>query len=229
MDPPAQPAGRPAPTLRPDAVPEPLPDDGPALGPQLLDGEPLWQRAEVLFIAWRTGERHALDELVRMVTPVLWHIVRAYGLDRDSADDVVQTTWLTLVRRGDSVRDERAVLRWLTITARREAWRMSQRSRRAGVLDDDVLEATLPREQSAESTVVQSDEQQRLWAAVDTLSERCKRLLRVIAFSDRPDYAGLAEELQMPVGSIGPTRGRCLDKLRVQLTATHDQPLGGMS
>lgn len=214
----------------PAQQPTPAPTDSGGLDEAPADlpgGEPLWQRAEVLFIAWRRGERHALDEMVRAVSPVLWHVVRAYGLDRDSADDVVQTTWLTLVRRGDSVRDERAVLRWLTITARREAWRVSQRSRRADTIDDELLENALPRQQSAETTVIVDDEQRQLWAAVDTLSERCRRLLRVIAFSDRPDYAGLAEELQMPVGSIGPTRGRCLDKLRTQLASTLDAPLGG--
>lgn len=215
----------------PAQQPTPAPTDSGGLDAtaptDVPGGEPLWQRAEVLFIAWRRGERHALDEMVRAVSPVLWHVVRAYGLDRDSADDVVQTTWLTLVRRGDSVRDERAVLRWLTITARREAWRVSQRSRRADTIDDELLENALPRQQSAETTVIVDDEQRQLWAAVDTLSERCRRLLRVIAFSDRPDYAGLAEELQMPVGSIGPTRGRCLDKLRTQLASTLDAPLGG--
>ena len=187
-------------------------------------GDPLWQRAETLFVAWRTGDQQALDGLVRTVTPVLWHIVRAYGLDRETADDVVQTTWLTLVRRGDAIRDERAVLRWLTITARREAWRTSQQSRRAMPSDDDVLESVLPRQSSAETIAVRDDEQRALWNYVSRLSDRCQRLLRVIAFSDRPDYAGLAEELQMPVGSIGPTRGRCLDKLRALMTPTVSTP-----
>ncbi len=190
----------------------------PAAAP--TEGDPLWQRAETLFVAWRTGDQHALDSLVRTVTPVLWHIVRAYGLDRETADDVVQTTWLTLVRRGDAIRDERAVLRWLTITARREAWRTSQQSRRATPSDDELLESVLPRQASAETIAVRDDEQRALWNYVGRLSDRCQRLLRVIAFSDRPDYAGLAEELQMPVGSIGPTRGRCLDKLRALMAPT---------
>lgn len=189
--------------------------------------DPLWQRAEALFVAWRIGDPHALDGLVRTVTPALWHIVRAYGLDRETADDVVQTTWLTLVRRGDAIRDQRAVLRWLSITARREAWRTAQQSRRATASDDEVLESVLPRQASAETVAVRADEQRALWGHVGTLSERCQRLLRVIAFSDRPDYAGLAEELQMPMGSIGPTRGRCLDKLRARLAPTAASTLEG--
>jgi RNA polymerase sigma factor (sigma-70 family) len=168
-----------------------------------------------------------MESLVRTLSPVLWHVVRAYGLDRDAADDVVQTTWLTLVRQGDSVRDARAVLRWLTITARREAWRVSQKARRASPADDEMLDAALPRQASAETTALLDDEQRLLWQQVATLSERCQRLLRVIAFSDRPDYAGLAGELQMPVGSIGPTRGRCLAKLRALLTPTPTSSTGG--
>ena len=192
----------------------------PAVAVEPVETDPLWQRAELYFIAWRGGDAGALESLVRTLSPVLWHVVRAYGLDRDSADDVVQTTWLTLVRQGDSVRDERAVLRWLTITARREAWRVSQKSRRASPADDEMLDAALPRQASAETTALLDDEQRVLWQHVAALSERCQRLLRVIAFSDRPDYAGLADELQMPVGSIGPTRGRCLAKLRALLTPT---------
>jgi RNA polymerase sigma factor (sigma-70 family) len=197
------------------------PDSGPGSGPDSAPDptDPLWQRAEVLFAAWRGGDAGALEALVRTLSPVLWHIVRAYGLDRDATDDVVQTTWLTLVRQGAGIRDERAVLRWLTITARREAWRVAQRSRRTTASDDEALEAALPSQASAEATALLDDDQRLLWGHVSALSERCQRLLRVIAFCDRPDYAGLATELQMPIGSIGPTRARCLDKLRSLLTA----------
>ncbi|MDQ3416976.1 MAG: sigma-70 family RNA polymerase sigma factor [Actinomycetota bacterium] len=175
---------------------------------------PLWLRAEELFAGWRAGDQSAMDELVRTLNPVLWQMVRAYGLNRDSADDVVQTTWLTLVRTGASIRDDRAVLRWLTVTARREAWRVSQASRRTAASDDAALEVVLPTSDSAEHAAVLDDEQRRLWRLVRELSDRCQRLLRVVAFSERPDSAGIAESLQMPVGSIGPTRARCLTKLR---------------
>ncbi len=69
-----------------------------------------------------------------------------------------------------------------------------------------------------EELVLRSDTEARLWQHVAQLPERCQALLRVIAFADRPDYASVAEALGMPVGSIGPTRGRCLAKLREQLT-----------
>ena len=63
------------------------------------------------------------------------------------------------------------------------------------------------------------EDQRVLWRAVSSLSERCQALLRIIAFIDRPDYGAVSEALGMPVGSIGPTRGRCLAKLRGQLAA----------
>ena len=80
-----------------------------------------------------------------------------------------------------------------------------------------VLEWELPTERSAEADAVETDQRSRLWACVKQLPERCQRLLRIVAFDDRPDDRGLAEQLDMPVGSIGPTRGRCLAKLKALL------------
>ena len=65
-----------------------------------------------------------MAELVAMLTPILWHTVRAQRLDKESAEDVLQTTWLALVRSADSIADPRAVLQWLIVAARREAWRV---------------------------------------------------------------------------------------------------------
>jgi RNA polymerase sigma factor (sigma-70 family) len=153
------------------------------------------------------------------MTPVLWHVVRAYGLERTLTEDVVQSTWLALVRGHEKIVDVRAISGWLTTTARREAWKVSKSSRRTDATADEVLEPQLPVQESVETRVAATDESRRLWAAVRSLDERCRRLLRVIAFDDRPDYAGLASELGMPVGSIGPTRRRCLLKLRARLDA----------
>jgi len=182
------------------------------------DVEPArWERATALFLRWRDGDGRAMDDLVRLMTPTLWHVVRAYGLDAALAQDVVQTTWLTLVRRHDTIADPRAISGWLTMCARREAWRVGKLQRRADPTDTDVLEARLPVHESAERTAVADDAARRLWQAVSGLDERCQRLLRIVAFEDRPDYARIAEDLAMPVGSIGPTRQRCLAKLRAVL------------
>jgi RNA polymerase sigma factor (sigma-70 family) len=176
-----------------------------------------WERAAELFVRWREGESRAMDELVRLMTPPLWHIVRSYGLDAALAQDVVQTTWLTLVRRHSSIIDPEAVSGWLTMCARREAWRVGKLHRLANPTEVEALEPHLPVHESAEQTAAGDDEKHRLWAAVGSLDDRCRHLLRIVAFDDRPDYARIGEDLAMPVGSIGPTRQRCLAKLRAIL------------
>jgi RNA polymerase sigma factor (sigma-70 family) len=177
----------------------------------------LYDAATDAFRRWRAGEDVALDELVRLMSPVLWHVVRATGLDREAAEDVVQNTWLTLVRSADSVRDPQAITRWLCTAARREAWRVSKAATRTRPVDDEVLAARMPEETSPESEVVADDERAMLWQAMSRLPERCQRLLRIVAWEPRPDYSSVADTLEMPIGSIGPTRRRCLDKLRVEL------------
>ena len=179
---------------------------------------PRWERAAALFLRWRGGETRAMDDLVRLMTPVLWHVVRSYGLDRALAEDVVQSTWMTLVRRHESITEPLAISGWLTMCARREAWRVGKLQRRADPTETEFLEPHLPVAESAERTAQQAAETGRLWGAVGRLNERCQRLLRIVAFEERPDYARIAQDLAMPIGSIGPTRQRCLGKLRALLT-----------
>lgn len=176
-------------------------------------------RAAGLFAQFRAGDEERLGELIELLTPILWHTVRAQNLDQTSAEDVLQTTWLTLVRSGDGISDPQAVLQWLIVTAKREAWRVVKRDRRAEPqeIEDGVLPSTI--ETTPENVVLRDSGNATLWRHVAQLPERCRELLRVIAFADRPDYASIASSLGMPVGSIGPTRGRCLAKLRAQLVA----------
>jgi len=175
----------------------------------------LVSQAALAFQDYRLGVPGGIDRLVRLVSPLLWHTARQCGLSTAEAEDSVQQTFLALVRRGDSISDPVAVVRWLTVTLRRQAWRdraaVAQRSG-SEPTDDD-----LPSADSAEYTAVLTDEQRRLWAHVSALPERCRRLLAVIAFAPRPDYVAIAKDMGMPVGSIGPTRGRCLEKLRTRL------------
>jgi len=191
------------------------------------DGSARWERAADLFADWRSGNVRAIDDLVRLMTPVIWHVVRAYGLERSLAEDVVQSTWLALVRGHEKIADGRAISGWLTVTARREAWRVGKSQRRADATSDEILEPMLPRQESTEALVAASDESQRLWTAVGALDDRCRRLLKVVAFDDRPDYARIATDLDMPIGSIGPTRRRCLAKLRTALVHTGFSAEGG--
>jgi RNA polymerase sigma factor (sigma-70 family) len=178
----------------------------------------VWAQASDHFGRWRAGDASGLDDLVRVMTPVLWHVVRSYRLPHDVAEDVIQTAWTALVRRREAIEEGAAVGGWLTTTARREAWRVSRVESRTSAADDEEMALRLPRQRSAEHAAVLNDEQARLWAAVTTLDDRCQRLLRIVAFEHRPDYGRVAEQLDMPVGSIGPTRGRCLAKLKAALT-----------
>lgn len=179
--------------------------------------ETLASRAATLFRSYRSGNEASMGELVALLTPILWHTVRSQRLDRESAEDVVQSSWLALVRGAESIAEPQAVLQWLIVTAKREAWRVTKRADRMepkDFADDDIV--TAPRDLPDER-VLCSDGDARLWQHIARLPERCQALLRVIAFADRPDYAAVAKALGMPVGSIGPTRGRCLAKLRLQL------------
>ncbi len=176
-----------------------------------------WDRAADFCSRWLDGDQSGLDDLVRLMTPVLWHVARACSLTEEAAEDVVQTTWASFVRSGSRLRDAQSVGAWLTTAARREAWRVSRTGTRDTLVEDDSLDRLGPRQRSAEAEAVAHDEDDRLWSAVGELDPRCQLLLRIVAFADRPDYAAIAEDLQMPVGSIGPTRMRCLRKLRTLL------------
>jgi RNA polymerase sigma factor (sigma-70 family) len=175
-------------------------------------------QAGALLRRYRDGDEDALGDLIALLTPILWHTVRAQRLDRDAAEDVLQTTWLALVRSTSTITEPNAVLQWLLVTARREAWRVVRQTDRveARELDPDELTTT---PDLVPDQVLDRADQRRLWQHIQELPERCRRLLRVIAFADRPDYASVAESLGMPIGSVGPTRGRCLAKLRAQLSA----------
>lgn len=186
--------------------------------------ETLASRAASMFEAFRAGDKAKIADLVALVTPLLWHTARAQRLDRESAEDVVQTTWLALVRSADSVSDPQAVLQWLIVSTRREAWRVVKRSDRSEPREFEADDVVGPEHELPEEQVLRRDSDSRLWQHIAQLPDRCQALLRVIAFADRPDYAAVARSLGMPIGSIGPTRGRCLAKLRQHL---NDDPEWG--
>jgi RNA polymerase sigma factor (sigma-70 family) len=178
----------------------------------------LASRAGRLFALYRAGEEGQMAELVKILTPILWHTARASRLDAAAAEDVLQTVWLTLIRKADTITEPLAILQWLVVTTKRETWRVARIQARVRPDDPEVADTSRSeRTESVEDAVVRADSDHRLWQHVEGLPERCRALLRVIAFADRPDYAELAQALGMPQGSIGPTRGRCLAKLRLAL------------
>lgn len=194
--------------------------------------ESLADRAAAAFRAYLAGNDDSMGELIDLLTPLLWQVARSQRLDAAAAEDVVQTSWLRLVEHSQRLDDPQSVMKWLIVTVRRESWRVLRRSRATdsgyglGYLETGTAEATEPDPSpGTEERVLAYEEQRRLWHHVMSLSQRCQALLRVIAFADRPDYSAIAQALGMPVGSIGPTRGRCLAKLRVALQ--QDEAWGG--
>jgi RNA polymerase sigma factor (sigma-70 family) len=156
------------------------------------------------------------------VTPLLWHTARSQGADPATAEDVVQTTWLKLVEHTADISDPQAVLQWLLMTTRREAWRAVRRDRRTVPHEpwDEPKsgDATAARPGLDPATATEDAEVARVvWRHVEALPARCRQLLRLVAFVERPDYSVVSAALGIPVGSIGPTRGRCLAKLKLAL------------
>lgn len=171
-------------------------------------------RHAACMIAARSGDREAFDVLIADLTPLVWHVARGGGLDRTSAEDVVQTVWLALLRHLDRLTEPRALAGWLITTTRREASRVQQRATGQVELSPEVAEQTPTTEPSPETEVLRGERDRQLWSAFHRLSQRCQELLRLTVLAGRAEYRAVAEALHMPHGSIGPTRGRCLNNLR---------------
>jgi RNA polymerase sigma factor (sigma-70 family) len=162
----------------------------------------------------RDGDDHGLDRLVRELTPLLWHVARSQGLEQQDAVDVVQTTWLNLVRALTTINNPEGLLSWLFTTTQREAWRVRATRRAEQPTGLEYLTDRPDLGPPVEDGLLTNTERERLWSAVGRLSPTCQQLLRIVSQVDRPDYRIVSQALGMPVGSIGPTRGRCLAKLR---------------
>ncbi|ASW55314.1 RNA polymerase sigma factor [Plantactinospora sp. KBS50] len=167
----------------------------------------------------RAGDRDALNDVVRELNPLLWRVARAQGLTTEEAADVVQTTWLELVRALHTIRSSRALTAWLVTATRRESWRVRGLAQRQAPHDVTILESSPDPDPGAIDLLLSEERDRALWRHVARLPERCQALLRIVAHVNRPDYTAVAEALGMPRGSIGPTRGRCLAKLREVLAA----------
>jgi RNA polymerase sigma factor (sigma-70 family) len=166
----------------------------------------------------RAGDRHGLDEIVSELNPLLWHVARTQTLGADEAADVVQTAWLELLRQLHEIRSPRALTAWLVSTTRREAWRVNG-ARRGGAVSAVALDTVADVGPEPDERLGADERDRTLWRNYRRLPERCRELLRVVALVERPDYDAVATAMEMPRGSIGPTRGRCLAKLRDLLLA----------
>jgi RNA polymerase sigma factor (sigma-70 family) len=170
-----------------------------------------------LLDAARGGSEEALGQITAELSPMLWHVARAAGLGADDAEDVVQTAWERLLSHLADIRVPQALIGWLVVTTKHEAWRIRSCGRRQRPADQEWLTALPDHAAGIEEQILLDEQQRALWRAVGRLSAQCQELLRIVAFIPRPDYQSVSAALGMPVGSIGPTRGRCLDKIRVLL------------
>jgi RNA polymerase sigma factor (sigma-70 family) len=189
----------------------------PSAGGAVEEPETGW-----LVAAAADGDPAAWEALVHRFSGLIWSIARAHRLSDADAADVTQTTWLRLAEHIGKLNAPDRVGSWLATAARRECLQHIKAGRRAvasadmtafeavtlggNPTEDEVLRAETEREDAHRARV--------MWQALDRLPDRCRELLRVLMAAPPPSYAEVAAALGLPVGSIGPTRARCLQRLR---------------
>ena len=159
------------------------------------------------------GDNRAWEELHARFTPTLRAAARAFRLSSADVDDVVQQTWLAAVRYIDTLKSPQSIGAYLVVTVRREALRVLQRGVHE-VVSDELPEYADPLTGPPEKELIDEEQRVALHAAVERLDGRKQRLLHALLHTPDASYVDLAERLRMPIGSIGPTRERALDRLR---------------
>ena len=162
------------------------------------------------------GDQEAWNAITDRFTSLLWSVARSYRLGSDDAEDVVQNTWLRLLENLTKIDNPEALPGWLATTARREALGILRRRGRTVLTRDEDLGVDLadPASTELDSALLEDERDVELWASFAKLPERCQQLLRVLMAVDRPVYAEVSAAFDMPIGSIGPTRMRCLERIR---------------
>ena len=175
----------------------------------------------------RTGDERAWVELTDRFTNLLWSVTRAMRLSRADAADVVQTTWLRLVERLDSVRQPDQLGAWLVTTARRECLAVQRRGARLRDSPVEGWDHVPAAGDPLDEALLREERDAALWKAFSGLAARCQSLLRVLMADPPPSYEEVSAALDMPIGSIGPTRQRCLKSLREIMSAESGSPRRG--
>ncbi|MDX2118853.1 MAG: sigma-70 family RNA polymerase sigma factor [Planctomycetota bacterium] len=165
-----------------------------------------------LVAAASRGDAAAWARLVDRYRTLVYSVPRSYRMPSDACDDIFQTVFFLLFRNLDSLRDSGGLARWLITTCERECWRLM----RKGASERQRAEA-----RAAEQPVEADDDRVRTWetrqrvlVALDALEERCRTLLTMLFREPgTANYDTVAQTLQIPRGSIGPQRARCLQKL----------------
>jgi RNA polymerase sigma factor (sigma-70 family) len=163
----------------------------------------------------RSGDDRAWDELVSRYAGLVWSVARAHRLGDADAADVAQATWMRLLEHLGNIREPAAIGGWLATTARRESVRVlrcAERTVPSAEPPELIDDASEP-----DARLLTSERDAALWGAFGRLGTRDQALLRMLAADPPPSYEEIGAALGMPVGSIGPTRARALDRLRQEL------------
>lgn len=168
-----------------------------------------------LVIRARNGDKQAWDVIVEQYAPLIWSICRQYRLDRTDAEDVGQNVWLQLVSHLDTFREPAALPGWLVTTTRRECSRVV-RAARGPLATEELNIEHMPDGQTmtAEQELLAAERHAALRNALSCLSPSRQQLMAMLIEDPPKSYAEISASLGIPISSIGPTRRRCLDKLR---------------
>jgi RNA polymerase sigma factor (sigma-70 family) len=164
----------------------------------------------------RGGDKRAWDALVERYVPLIWSICRKYRLGRDDADDVGQNVWMRLVDQLDKIRDPAALPGWLAITTRRECGRLVRAAHAPGAVARELHAEIIPDRQAepAEQKLLAAERHAALREAFTCLPPQGQQLIAMLIADPPVPYAEISARLGIPIGSIGPTRSRYLDKMR---------------
>jgi RNA polymerase sigma factor (sigma-70 family) len=189
-----------------------------ANGSRVAEAGPTAGEAPVadLVMRARNGDQRAWDAIVERYASLVWSICRRYRLSGADTDDAGQAVWLQLVDQIDRIRDPAALPGWLATTTRRECGRAVRAARGLLAAGSGLDAESLPDEQAAtaEQEPLAGERHAALREAFGDLPAGWQRLIALLAADPPLPYAEISARLGIPVGSIGPTRRRCLDKLR---------------
>jgi RNA polymerase sigma factor (sigma-70 family) len=161
------------------------------------------------------GDQAAWSDLVARFRGRIIRVARAHGLDPYQADDVAQETWLRLYRNLDTVRDPFSLGAWIETTARRESLRALVGRRREELTGDEVG-VDQPVLDDADDAELE-ERKSALAHGLSKLNSRQRALMESLLAEPAPSYADVSTRIGIPIGSIGPTRGRCVKRLRQEL------------
>jgi RNA polymerase sigma factor (sigma-70 family) len=159
------------------------------------------------------NDRAAWHTLVDRYHRLVWSVIRGYRLDSAAAEDVFQTTWQRLMEHCDRIREPERLPGWLATTARNEALRVIRHQKRQ-IPSEFEFDVADPTAASFDELLVDEETQRAALRAFAKLPEDAQQLLRLLCVDPPLDYQTIAEMVGRPIGSLGPTRQRILDKLR---------------